>query len=180
MSEIDLQSKLQESNKLPKISSLENCVFNSKLFIDLDSTYEQSLNNSLDKDSENSSEFDDIDRNSFLIKELMDELDFPRPLKKEENRPLLALVNKRYEFIPKSFRNSGDNNLNNKKAPKVFNKYNMIHPEDNFNKYDWKVKHKSIKERKGDWFCILCNNLNFAFRTKCNRCKVAKEDCAKK
>lgn len=28
-----------------------------------------------------------------------------------------------------------------------------------------------------DWVCFKCNNLNFSFRTKCNRCKVqSRED----
>lgn len=26
--------------------------------------------------------------------------------------------------------------------------------------------------RDGDWVCINCNNLNFSFRKKCNRCKT--------
>ena len=26
--------------------------------------------------------------------------------------------------------------------------------------------------REGDWICCYCNNLNFAFRKKCNRCKL--------
>ena len=27
-------------------------------------------------------------------------------------------------------------------------------------------------ERKGDWSCPKCRNLNFAFRTNCNRCHL--------
>jgi hypothetical protein len=29
--------------------------------------------------------------------------------------------------------------------------------------------------RAGDWTCFDCNNLNFAFRVKCNRCGLPKE-----
>ena len=29
--------------------------------------------------------------------------------------------------------------------------------------------------RNGDWVCLLCNNLNFAFRKNCNKCKGKKE-----
>ena len=36
-------------------------------------------------------------------------------------------------------------------------------------------KKKPLVERKGDWQCPLCHNLNFAFRTSCNRCKLPKE-----
>ncbi len=36
--------------------------------------------------------------------------------------------------------------------------------------------HKKIKSntqnKAEDWICILCNNLNFSFRKKCNRCKT--------
>lgn len=35
---------------------------------------------------------------------------------------------------------------------------------------------KTIKSntqaREGDWICYNCNNLNFSFRKKCNRCKT--------
>ena len=36
-----------------------------------------------------------------------------------------------------------------------------------------------VKERnnkKGDWICINCRNLNYCFRTFCNRCKIPKID----
>ena len=36
-------------------------------------------------------------------------------------------------------------------------------------------KKKPLIERKGDWQCPLCHNLNFAFRQSCNRCKLPKE-----
>ena len=36
-------------------------------------------------------------------------------------------------------------------------------------------KKKTLIERKGDWQCPLCHNLNFAFRVSCNRCKLPKE-----
>ena len=39
---------------------------------------------------------------------------------------------------------------------------------------------KPFEIREGDWTCFDCNNLNFAFRTKCNRCGLAKEDSIKK
>lgn len=41
------------------------------------------------------------------------------------------------------------------------------------NKYHYK-KMKPFAERTGDWICRNCRNLNFAFRTECNRCKLSK------
>lgn len=35
---------------------------------------------------------------------------------------------------------------------------------------------KMFSERIGDWNCFHCNNLNFAFRTVCNRCQLSKEE----
>jgi hypothetical protein len=28
------------------------------------------------------------------------------------------------------------------------------------------------QEKPSDWICVVCNNLNFSFRKKCNRCKT--------
>lgn len=40
------------------------------------------------------------------------------------------------------------------------------------------VGQKGISEVSNqDWVCVKCNNLNFSFRKKCNRCKVqSRED----
>lgn len=38
-----------------------------------------------------------------------------------------------------------------------------------------KVNEKKANDRKGMWNCICCRNLNFSFRTVCNRCKLPKE-----
>ena len=37
-------------------------------------------------------------------------------------------------------------------------------------------KKKPLIERKGDWLCPKCRNLNFAFRLICNRCQLAKSE----
>ncbi len=34
---------------------------------------------------------------------------------------------------------------------------------------------KQLHERAGDWLCLSCRNINFAFRQQCNRCKLDKE-----
>lgn len=37
-----------------------------------------------------------------------------------------------------------------------------------------KIKKKFV-ERKGDWKCSKCQNINFAFRNKCNKCNIDKK-----
>ena len=39
-----------------------------------------------------------------------------------------------------------------------------------------KKESKLLKERKGDWVCYFCKNLNFSFRDICNRCQKTKEE----
>jgi hypothetical protein len=33
---------------------------------------------------------------------------------------------------------------------------------------------RPLIEREGDWKCDSCSNLNFAFRSECNRCHLTK------
>ena len=42
--------------------------------------------------------------------------------------------------------------------------------------FDEGKKNKVFVEREGDWICAKCKNLNFSFRTFCNRCKISKEE----
>lgn len=71
-------------------------------------------------------------------------------------------------------------NIENKvnKIPLVFN----MNVSQNFNINTQPVNNKvmnnskQFSERIGDWICFNCKNLNFAFRTVCNRCQLSKED----
>lgn len=44
---------------------------------------------------------------------------------------------------------------------------------------DEKKKKKPFQERAGDWVCIKCKNLNFSFRSSCNRCQLPKMESQK-
>ena len=55
--------------------------------------------------------------------------------------------------------------------PKLVNKNRR---DDNNNPEE--KKKKPLIERKGDWLCPKCRNLNFAFRLICNRCQLAKSE----
>ena len=38
-----------------------------------------------------------------------------------------------------------------------------------------KIMKKKIKEKRVDWFCPNCNNINYGFRRNCNRCKIERK-----
>jgi len=158
-------SKLQN-----QITNFEKNIFNSKLFLVLDNFYCQKYpdkNNS--SDCETNIDIEDADINNkgcFLNQELINELDFPDSSKSNinvNNGLLLSLVNQGYEYIPKKYQ--FPQREKNDKLKAHFPK---------------KKKQNNIKERKGDWVCQICGNINFAFRTICNRCKGKKEVCLQK
>lgn len=51
---------------------------------------------------------------------------------------------------------------------------NIISPNLSSNKS--KKGKKQFSERAGDWVCVKCKNLNFSFRSICNRCQLTKTD----
>jgi len=72
------------------------------------------------------------------------------------------------EFIPTKMRMNEQNNT----------KDIQINPKNKFSGGNKKNKQKGKKYfevRDGDWRCNQCNNLNFSFRNKCNRCNLPKE-----
>lgn len=185
------ESKLYHLSKKPiEKPYLDESIFNSKIFIHLSNTNESPLNNSYTQESDNISELekdvpDEKSIDDFLTSELIEEIDSPclNTTKKNDklnvleektenevenfSNILLPLAKNGYEFLPKNFKQSQ-------------NKFNVLEKNKKFeftiNYLDInKIKKKEFQERKGDWKCILCNNLNFAFRNKCNRCQTLKE-----
>ena len=83
-----------------------------------------------------------------------------------EYNALIPLLNKGYKFIPQNLK------INNIDVKNNANNYDDKNKLLNFNKNN-KYLFKEIK--KEDWYCIFCNNLNYSFRFKCNRCGASKE-----
>ena len=184
-----MKEKEKENFQYPDINNRNiqtKPLFNSKLYLYIDINQEESdeINeNNTKEDSDNSYEFDEI---NYLSNELIKDLDnssnleetenvFMPNIKKEENlvknnsviNSLISLAKNGYEFKPKNFKSETknektvkENNLKKKKY--MNNKFNN-------NKY---LKRKS---NENDWICPLCNNLNFSFRTICNKCKISKK-----
>ena len=164
---------------------LDESIFNSKIFIHLNRINDDSLNNSYFQEYDNCSE-SDTDTNQeistdYFLSELVEKIDHPclntpknfdgklsfeeEKISKEENlnKTLVPLINKGYSFIPKNYQEK--QNIKIEIDSKIHNK-----KTGSFKK---KIK---FQERKGDWTCNRCHNINFAFRNKCNRCKALKEE----
>ena len=89
-------------------------------------------------------------------------------------------------FIPKKFKNKKKEEENMLKKNKEIN--NILK-----NKYDDDVDSVVIisnvmneektklplEIRDGDWVCLYCNNLNFSFRLKCNRCGLLRKSSSR-
>ena len=96
-------------------------------------------------------------------------------------------INNPQVYIPTKFRNkeqiynkeiiSGQKSFQNQKKEEQNNTKNKFDNNkkngQNFKKEGKNKKHFEI--RAGDWTCSKCNNLNFSFRNKCNRCGLPKE-----
>ena len=85
----------------------------------------------------------------------------------------LTSINNNYIQNCTQFNNNANNNQMNHNFSNLFKQNNF---------YKYKNNNKSPKfkkpfcEREGDWICFNCHNLNFAFRTNCNRCHLTKKD----
>ena len=178
-----------------KSSNNKEYIFNSKLYFDLDINTEK---DDIFSDSQNNTEGSDTsfetEEINCLSNELIEELDnnseSPKEIEAEKDKKsnnindshyiidsLLSLANNGYEFKPKNF-----NPFFTKNLPNINNI--CINQMINNNSYLLNLANKKNKcnndgnkrDQKQDWICTFCKNLNFSFRTKCNRCKVKKEE----
>ena len=91
--------------------------------------------------------------------------------------------NPKYNIIPFIVINNPSYFYNNTKFDPKNNNYNSNknkeykeYKEYTHNEKKKKKKNKEFVEREGDWPCYRCKNINFAFRNKCNKCKMLKEE----
>ena len=159
------QVVLQEEKELFNSSK---ALFNSKLFINLDITDQDNyLNNEniIEEGMDNTAEFEEI---NYLSNEKEKELNIDTKNNKNiiNNNiildSLLSLAKDGYEFKPKNYKPYQSNS--NRYIKQTYNK---------------NVYYNNNRDKKNDWFCSYCNNLNFSFRNKCNKRKVSKESSKK-
>ena len=77
------------------------------------------------------------------------------------------------------FCNNNSINNKNQKKNEEGNNENSNSNKNQKNYFNKGRKGKQFTERSGDWVCSTCKNLNFAFRTICNRCHLPKVDSEK-
>ena len=151
-----------ESNKINHIDSL----FNSKLFFDLEN---KSFENDKDTyESDDSFELKEYDINDdyFLLNDLIKQINSSGVVPEENKKENIQLAKNKFNSILFSQKDN-------------YNNFISLNCGESGSFYI-KKKRNNFKERKGDWICIICNNLNFAFRTQCNKCKSLKENSTKK
>ena len=168
-------SKIKKDDNL---INFEESPFNSKLFFDLNT----SLNNTDTSGSDDSYESNEIEieiknnKNYFLLNDLIKEID--SSLYEQEENPNEYINNSQL----KNYIYNQPNYIMNRN---IFYPYGYIPLcEKNiirgniFNRYI--MKRRTLNEMKYDWICFFCHNLNYSFRTKCNRCKAAKNESIKR
>lgn len=101
----------------------------------------------------------------YLSKDLLSKLD--------EQSPCAPLIqDKHFTYILDDFIQINNNNNNNQIY--YYHSNNKDKQKSNNSNSNGYKKRKYFRERIGDWVCYRCNNLNFSFRTICNRCKIDK------
>ena len=179
--------------------------FNSKLFLDIELSDQNILPHNNNEDSDSSINYSSIRLKECLLNDLIKELDLPLNNQKDElklnNNNQTKWQNNYIPFIENNKNNknfeinnniykinfSKNNNLlsiiNNghKFNPQYLNNNYMDSPSTKFeekNKIFYFIqKNKNLfkKNKKVDWICSFCNNINYSFRVKCNRCGASKE-----
>ena len=188
------EQNVQDNNEK---GQYDNLAFNSKLILDLNEI-------PLRKDSETPQIKFSIDLPNAPKQRLHEYLnnDLLNALDNNLSNPSTPLLNNTNSSLPQNqYNNNNINNIppislnddfnqlqNNNLNNNMFNQQMKMNIMQNnllnhmeMNMQNNKIQHnkekgkKPFEIREGDWTCFDCNNLNFAFRTKCNRCGLPKE-----
>ena len=163
-----LKKNFSKIKKMRNFIKSNKSPFNSKLFLDIDTSLNAALTDEFESnDSFNSKEFEIKDNNDyFILNELFNELDASC-----SNQEEMSKNDINYPY-----------NINNSNL--LFN-YNYINPYNKINNSNFpslynNIHAKNFRDKNGDWICNFCKNLNFSFRKFCNRCNMPKFKAVKK
>lgn len=191
----------QNHNECPrnKVSS-----FNSKLFLDMELSDQNILPHNNTEDSDSSTKYSSLRLKDCLSNDLIKALDLPLNNQKEElklNNNIQSKWQNNYNpFIENNKNNNNfgiNNNIykinfsNNNNLLSLINnghKFNPYYLNNNYKESSAKSQEKNKifyfiqknknlfkKNKRVDWICSFCNNINYSFRVKCNRCGASKE-----
>ena len=169
---IDMSNSMNFIKKEDFITS--NCNMNNNYF---NNNYNE-LNNYINPDNynKNKEQIEEINNSIYNNHELLykNNINLYNELYEYNNIPYSQFMDYYYSTIPENISISKFsllNDLNIKNKSKLSKKNNKIYKKSkNISKSSLK-----IPLRKGDWLCTYCFNLNFSFRTYCNKCKVPKK-----
>ena len=169
-------SKNEKSDYLANKS--DKSPFNSKLFLDIgiDTSNDTETDESKSNDSFDSEELESKNNNDyFLLNDLLKELDLS--YSEKISNP------KKNNYIASNLNNNNNYCLNNNNIcyPYINGMLEYIYLINLINSQRINGDtEKKLYEKKGDWICRFCQNLNFSFRTQCNRCKACKSEAIKR
>lgn len=98
----------------------------------------------------------------------MDFTDFEVTSKKENQDTAFDFMNQRIQAQPLT-------NLSLNIGPKIVNGEKITRDNSHVETIMSQVK-RPDSGRQGDWVCLKCKNLNFAFRKDCNKCRAKKQN----
>lgn len=177
--------------------------FNSKLFLDMELSDQNILPYNNNEDSDSSTKYSSLRLKDCLSNDLIKELDLPLNNQKDELKLNNNIQTKRQNYSNPFIENNKNNNFEiNDNIYKInFSNYNNLasiinnghkcipnYLNNNYmgasakfqdkNKIFYFIqKNKNLfkKNKKIDWICSFCNNINYSFRVKCNRCGASNE-----
>jgi hypothetical protein len=170
----DINMNLNVENSFEKKDSNninENCFVNKD---NINNNSNKNINNNDEiekgkiKDEEKSIVFDIKDKSKELKSSIFSSKFIPK--KKSNNIENIKPKEEKEKEKEKNSQNFKVKEKNNRTSLK--NKFDdEVEPTLMLPLTNWEEKTKlPLEIRVGDWICLYCNNLNFSFRKKCNRC----------
>ena len=185
-------NNLQEFNNNP--SEINKNIDNKKIIKDnnINEINKNVFNNNNISNSNNSNNVINNNYNNFQNFNFVNNINNINYHNIPKNTNLNYNINNPQIYIPTKLRNKDQISMINSKEINTLkkqeeqnnakNKFDNGNKKNNQNQNTKKEGGKNKKHfevRAGDWTCGKCNNLNFSFRNKCNRCGLPKEMSSK-